>query len=429
MIDGGMAKGWRFRDRAEAGRLLGERLAKQVEPGGVVVLGLPRGGVPVARQVARALGAPLDVFLVRKLGYPGQPELAMGAIASGGVRVLNAEIVRELGLDEQLIDRVAAREGEELARREHAYRGDRPPLDLRGRTVVIVDDGLATGATMRAAVEAVRAHGPQSVTVAVPTASGHSVRELRSSVDELIALVEPEPFHAVGLWYEDFREVSDDEVRRLLQIPAEQAVTAGAAEAALVVPPDARGLVAFAHGSGSSRFSPRNRFVAGVLEEAGLATLLVDLLTRAEEQVDLRTREHRFDVELLAGRVEHAVRWAGSDERTRGLPIGLFGASTGAAAALAAAAREPETVRAVVSRGGRPDLAGPALGAVRAPTLLIVGGNDEVVLNLNSQAAQAMSGAEANLVVVPGATHLFEERGALERVAELARDWFVRYRA
>ena len=192
------------------------------------------------------------------------------------------------------------------------------------------------------------------------------------------------------------------------------------------MPPAARGLVVFAHGSGSSRFSPRNRFVAGVLEEAGLATLLVDLLTTAEERVDLRTREHRFDVELLAGRVEEAVRWAGSDERTRGLPVGLFGASTGAAAALVAAAREPDVVRAVVSRGGRPDLAGPALAEVRAPTLLIVGGDDELVLELNRQAAQAMAGAEADLVVVPGATHLFEERGALERVAELARDWFVR---
>ena len=421
-----MANGWRFRDRAEAGRLLGERLARRLEPGAVVVLGLPRGGVPVARQVARALGAPLDVFLVRKLGFPGQPELAMGAIASGGVRVLNEDIVRELRLDEQLIDRVAAREGEELARRELVYRGERPPLDLRGKAVVVVDDGLATGATMRAAVETVQTREPKAVVVAVPTASGHSVRELRGRVDDVVALIEPEPFHAVGLWYEDFREVSDDQVRQFLQIPPEQAVVAGTADAALVVPPAARGLVVFAHGSGSSRFSPRNRFVAGVLEEAGLATLLVDLLTTAEEMVDLRTREHRFDVDLLAGRVEEAMRWAGSDERTRGLPVGLFGASTGAAAALVAAARTPDVVRAVVSRGGRPDLAGPALAEVRAPTLLIVGGDDELVLELNRQAAQAMAGAEADLVVVPGATHLFEERGALERAAEFARNWFVR---
>src|SRR5437899_807147 len=290
----------RFRDRAEAGRLLGERLGEYAGRGDVVVLGLPRGGVPVAREVARALGAPLDVFLVRKLGLPGQPELAMGAIASGGTRVLNEELVRELRLDDALIERVAEREEAELVRREQAYRGERPPPDLRGRTVVLVDDGLAT--------------------------------------------------------------------------------------------------------------------------------LLVDRLTPGEEEVDLRTREHRFDIELLAGRLLAAAAWAARDERTRELSLGLFGASTGAGAALVAAAREPAAVRAVVSRGGRPDLAGPALAEVRAPTLLVVGGRDGVVLDLNRSAAEAMTGAAAvELEVVRGATHLFEEPGALERVAELARGWFTRF--
>jgi putative phosphoribosyl transferase len=421
-----MRNGVRFRDRGEAGRLLGERVAADLGPRDAIVLGLPRGGVPVARGVARALGAPLDVFLVRKLGYPGQPELAMGAIASGGVRVLNDQLVDELGLDDDLIDRVSEREEKELVRREHAYRGDRSPLELSGKTVVLVDDGLATGATMRAAVEAVQRGDPERVVVAVPTAPPHALGELRDAVDDLVALVAPEPFHAVGLWYEDFREVPDDEVRRLLQLPSEQEVRAGDAGAALVVPDGARGLVVFAHGSGSSRFSPRNRYVAGVLEEAGLATLLVDLLTREEEQVDLRTRELRFDIGLLTERVVGALRWAASLE----LPIGLFGASTGAAAALAAAAREPEKVGAVVSRGGRPDLAGPALAAVRAPTLLIVGGRDELVLELNRRAREEMTQAPVvELEIVPGATHLFEERGALERVAELARDWFLRHSA
>ena len=425
-----MANGGRFRDRAEAGRLLGERLSQYGRSSDVVVLGLPRGGVPVARQVARALGAPLDVFLVRKLGFPGHPELAMGAIASGGIRVLNEELVRELRLTDELIGRVAEREEAELRRREQAYRGDRPPPDLRGRTVVLVDDGLATGATMRAAVEAARSQGPRSVVVAVPVAPRHALRELRDEVDDLVWLLAPDPFHAVGLWYEDFREIPDDEVPRLLGVPAEQAVDAGGAEGALVVPDGAFGLVVFAHGSGSSRFSPRNRYVAGVLEDSGLATLLVDLLTAEEEQVDLRTRELRFDVELLAARVVDVVRWAGSHERLRALPIGLFGASTGAAAALVAAAREPGTVRAGVSRGGRPDLAGPALREVRAPTLLIVGGRDELVLDLNRQAQAAMTqAADVELEVVPGATHLFEERGALERVADLANDWFLRHLA
>jgi putative phosphoribosyl transferase len=419
-----MGNGVRFRDRAEAGRLLGERVAAAVSAREVVVLGLPRGGVPVARGVARALGAPLDVFLVRKLGYPGQPELAMGAIASGGVRVLNEQLVSQLRLDDELIERVAEKEGQELARREVAYRGDRLPLELGGRTAVLVDDGLATGASMRAAVEAVRGAGPESVVVALPTAPPHALRDLQDAVDDLVCLIAPEPFHAVGLWYEDFREVSDDEVRRLLELPAEKEVQAGGAEAALVVPDGAAGLVVFAHGSGSSRFSPRNRYVAGVLEEAGLATLLVDLLTREEERVDFRTREHRFDIDLLTERVADALGWAASLD----LPIGLFGASTGAAAALAAAARDPEAVRAVVSRGGRPDLAGSALSGVQAPTLLIVGGRDELVLDLNRRARDAMKSAAAlALEIVPGATHLFEERGALERVAELARDWFRRY--
>jgi putative phosphoribosyl transferase len=418
----------RFRDRAEAGRLLGERLGAYAGSSDVVVLALPRGGVPVAREVARALGAPLEVFLVRKLGFPGQPELAMGAIASGGTRVLNDELVRELRLDDELIEAVAEREEEELRRRELAYRGERPPPDLRGRTVVLVDDGLATGATMRAAVAAVRSREPRRLVVAVPTAPPHALHELRREVDELVWVIAPDPFHAVGLWYDDFREISDDEVRRLLQLPREDQVDAGGAEGGLVVPEGARGLVLFAHGSGSSRFSPRNRYVAGVLEDAGLATLLVDLLTRDEEQVDLRTRELRFDIGLLAERLLAAAAWAGKDGRTGALPLGLFGASTGAGAALVAAARRPEVVRAVVSRGGRPDLAGLALADVRAPTLLVVGGRDEVVLDLNRQAMEAMTqAAVVELEVVRGATHLFEEPGALERVAELARDWFTRF--
>ncbi|HEV8250225.1 MAG TPA: dienelactone hydrolase family protein [Gaiellaceae bacterium] len=189
----------------------------------------------------------------------------------------------------------------------------------------------------------------------------------------------------------------------------------------LTVPDGARGLVVFAHGSGSSRFSPRNRQVADVLHVAGIGTLLMDLLTAEEEQVDLRTRELRFDIDLLGERVVGAVDWAAA---AQALPFGAFGASTGAAAALVAAAERPELVRAVVSRGGRPDLAGDALPRVRAPTLLIVGGDDPVVLDLNRRAMERLE-AETRLEIVPGASHLFEEPGTLDRVAELARDWFV----
>ena len=418
----------RFHDRAEAGRLLGERLSGYAGRPDVIVLGLPRGGVPVAREVARALGAPFDVFLVRKLGHPGQPELAMGAIAGGGTRVLNEQLVRELRLGEDLIERAVQRERAELERRERAYRGDRPPPELHDRTVVLVDDGLATGATMRAAAAAVHSRGPRRLVVAVPTAPPHALRDLAAEADEVVSLIAPDPFHAVGLWYDDFRELSDDDVRRLLSLPREEEVDAGGAAGNLVVPDGARSLVLFAHGSGSSRGSPRNRYVAGVLADAGHATLLVDLLTPAEERRDLRTRELRFDIELLAARLLGAAGWAAQDRRTREQALGLFGASTGAAAALVAAAREPASVHAVVSRGGRPDLAGPALADVRAPTLLVVGGRDEPVLGLNRQAQQAMRQASAvELEVVRGATHLFEEPGALERVSQLARAWFDRY--
>jgi dienelactone hydrolase len=210
--------------------------------------------------------------------------------------------------------------------------------------------------------------------------------------------------------------------QRTVEIPADGVRLAGD----LVVPPAARGIVVFAHGSGSGRFSPRNRAVAGVLVRAGLATLLMDLLTPEEEAVDLRTRQLRFDIGLLARRVIASIGWLAADASARGLPVGCFGASTGAAAALNAAAERPERVGAVVSRGGRPDLAGEALLRVQAPTLLIVGGNDHDVLRLNVEALAALGG-EARLEVVPGATHLFEEPGALERVTVLARDWFLQH--
>ncbi len=205
-------------------------------------------------------------------------------------------------------------------------------------------------------------------------------------------------------------------------------IQAGSAtlEGDLIIPEGAVGVVLFAHGSGSGRHSPRNRFVARELQAAGLATFLIDLLTPEEEAVDLQTAHLRFDIPLLAERLVAATRWLAADPSTRGLKVGYFGASTGAGAALVAAAAEPERVGAVVSRGGRPDLAGDALPRVRAPTLLIVGGRDLVVLDLN-RAAMARMRTEVRLEIVPGATHLFEEPGALEAVAHLARDWFLRY--
>jgi putative phosphoribosyl transferase len=205
-----------FADRYDAGRRLAAALGKYGNRSDVLVLALPRGGVPVAFEVARALHAPLDLFLVRKLGLPGQPELAMGAIASGGVRVLNDDIVDKLQVSPQELDAVTAEERQELQRRERLYRDDRPAPDVRERIVILVDDGLATGSTMRAAVAALRQQGPGRIVVAVPVGAAQTCAELRAEADEVVCARTPEPFYAVGMWYEDFSQTSDAEVRELL---------------------------------------------------------------------------------------------------------------------------------------------------------------------------------------------------------------------
>ena len=206
-----------FRDRIEAGRTLGQQVKAAVREPYPVVLALPRGGVPVAFEVAQALHADLDIFLVRKLGVPGHEELAMGAIASGGVRVLNDSLVRDLRLPSSLIEIVAAKEQQELARREVLYREGRPPIPLSGRTAILVDDGLATGATMLAAARALRQQKPRHIVVAVPVAAPDACEEFQAHVDEVICAFTPEPFRAVGIWYEDFAQTSDAEVRELLE--------------------------------------------------------------------------------------------------------------------------------------------------------------------------------------------------------------------
>jgi putative phosphoribosyl transferase len=206
-----------FRDRTEAGQLLARKLRRYADRPDVIVLALPRGGVPVAYEVAKALHAPLDIFLVRKLGVPGQEELAMGAIATGGIRVLNEDVVRMLNIPPRVIDSVAAQEARELERRERLYRGDRPAPDVTGRTVILVDDGLATGSSMRAAVAALRQKNPSRIVVAVPIAAAATCREFEAEVDEIVCYATPEPFYSVGLWYEDFSQTADEEIRQLLE--------------------------------------------------------------------------------------------------------------------------------------------------------------------------------------------------------------------
>jgi putative phosphoribosyl transferase len=440
-----------LRDRSEAGQKLAEQLGGLMGRQDLLVLGLPRGGVPVAYEIAKALHAPLDILVVRKLGVPGHEELALGALTSGGLRVLNTEIVDALAISDREIEAVVAREQQEIDRRERAYRGDRPPLDIRGKTVILVDDGIATGATLRAAIAALRSQAPARLIVAVGVAPPETCEDLEAEVDELVCLLKPDPFWAVGLWFADFAATSDEEVRTLLaradellhKEKGEQAMTVTSKapstpiavqirtgkvilEGDLSIPAGAQGLVLFAHGSGSSRFSPRNHFVAQVLQEGGLATLLFDLLTTGEEEIDLHTRHLRFDIDLLAGRLVAATDWVLQQPEAQTLKIGYFGSSTGAAAALIAATQRPEVVAAVVSRGGRPDLALPVLGQVKAPTLLIVGGNDQAVIEMNQQALAQLR-SEAKLEIVPGASHLFEEPGTLEAAAHLARAWFQQH--
>jgi predicted phosphoribosyltransferase len=207
----------RFHDRVDAGRQLAVELSDYANQSDVLVLGLPRGGVPVAFEVARALNATLDVFLVRKLGLPGYEELAMGAIASGGIRVMNDDVMRMANVSPSMVEAVTEREKRELARREREYRGNRPQPEIRGHTVILVDDGLATGSTMRAAAEALKLEKPKRLIVAVPVAAPDTCDAFRDQVDEIICAITPEPFHAVGLWYEDFSQTSDEEVRELLR--------------------------------------------------------------------------------------------------------------------------------------------------------------------------------------------------------------------
>jgi putative phosphoribosyl transferase len=423
-----------FRDRREAGRRLAERLSglRGSEP---LVLGLPRGGVPVAYEVARALDAPLDILVVRKLGVPFQPELGMGAVGEDGVRVLNPEVLREAGVSEAQVAEVEARERAEVEERAKRLRGGRPPVPLVGRTVIIVDDGLATGGTARAAIHVARARGAERVVLAVPVAPPDTVAALAREADEVIAVETPEPFFAIGGWYADFTPTSDTEVVDLIaaagavggadkEVDDEVEIPAGrrSLPGHLTVPAGAIGVVVFAHGSGSGRHSPRNQAVAGALTASGLGTLLFDLLTPEEES----DRSNVFDIPLLGKRLGLATAWLVDQPVVGDLPLGYFGASTGAAAALWAAAEPEPPVGAIVSRGGRPDLAGARLEAVRAPTLLIVGGRDDAVLELNREAAQRLR-CEHRIEIVPGATHLFEEPGALEAVSELASRWFAEH--
>lgn len=427
-----------FDNRVDAGGRLGDRLLS-LRGQDVVVLGLPRGGVPVAHEVARMLDAPLDVIVVRKLGVPSQPELAMGAIGEEGARVLDERTLQYLGVTDAQLEQVEERERAVLEARTARFREGRERVDLTGRTALVVDDGIATGSTARVACRIARQLGAGRVVLAVPVAPQEALDRV-TEADEVVCLATPSSFVAVGQHYRDFAATQDDEVVALLdaarrrheaRLPAaapgreaDVRVPAGTVQLAahLHLPAPGAGVVVFAHGSGSGRHSPRNQYVASVLQDAGLGTLLLDLLTDEEEA----ERANVFDVELLARRLLLATAWLREQPGAAGSPVGWFGASTGAGAALWAAAEPGAPVAAVVSRGGRPDLAGERLRSVRAPTLLVVGSQDREVLGLNRWAQESMR-CPTRLAVVEGATHLFQEPGTLAEAAGLARDWFRRH--
>lgn len=420
-----------FKDRKEAGVKLAEAL-KGYQKDHPLILGIPRGGIPIAAEVAQRLDADLDLLMVKKIGAPGNPELAIGAVSEDGVPWFNTSIVGRLGIKTGMLKTLAENKTTEVKSQIQRLRGSKPALALQGRTLIVIDDGIATGATMLAVIQLLRSRKPKKLIVATPVAPASSVEEIKKLADEVVCLETPYPFFAVGDWYDDFRQVSDEEVLQLLHGHASSHTPSLEREilfhdgdveltADLQLVENMKGLVIFAHGSGSSRHSPRNKYVAKELNKAGFGTLLADLLSESESE----NRKNVFDIELLIRRLLRVTEATSHHTDLAQVPLAYFGASTGAAAALGAAARSFRSIFAVVSRGGRPDLADKYLSLVKTPTLLLVGGDDHAVIPLNEQAAKRLK--TSKVVLIPGATHLFEEPGALEEVVEYSADWFSQF--
>jgi putative phosphoribosyl transferase len=462
-----------FRNRADAGRVLAYSLGHYASDPGVVVLGLARGGMPVAREVATAMGVTLGVLAARRIGVPGIEEVALGAIAEGNRRFVADAVSRYIGVPSDLVERLTAGERVELERRASLYHAGQPLPDLEGRTVVLVDDGLVTGSTLRAAARAVRDARPKRVVAAVPVATRWGASEVRAEVDELLVLVTPARFEVVARSYADYPAVSDDDVlallggrirrvswtvrdiserlgaafggadarardhERTIAIPVADGVVAGD----LGVPAPGmfrgvsqrsrgvRGLAILANAGGSSRNNFRKRYIAGRLRLGGFATLRLDLLTSEEQRagVDGAPVGHDLEreVERLAARLASVCGWVADASIAGAHRTVLVGSGLGAAVALVTAARRPDWIWSVIARAGRVDLAAHASGQVCAPVLLVVGATDRETLTANAHALRKFPRG-AQLVTVPHAGHGFEEPGALGAVGEHVIGWLDR---
>jgi putative phosphoribosyl transferase len=424
-----------YRDRHHAGVVLARELSCYAGHHSLVIA-IPHGGVPVGAAVAQALRAELDIMVVHKLGVPGHPHIAAGALTSSGAANINHRAMGSFGVSPVALERALEKERIVLEQHERELRSGRPAKSVTGRTVIVVDDGIATGTTLRTALTALRARGASKLVVAVPVAAAQTLEALRQEADEIVCPSIAAPFFTIGQSYEDFSPVSAAFAKRLLDdhdtaaesarrnaslVAHELLLRLGDVRIAgtLTIPDGARGIVIFLHGSGSNRFSPRNTFIARTLERAGFATLLVDLLTAEEQAEDAEAHELGNDISLLGRRAIAILDWVYLNADLSKLPLALFGSSSGAAAAMIAAAERPKQVLGIVSRGGRPDLAEQALPKVAAKTLLIVGSNDHAVLELNRAAALRLR-APHRLELIADATHLFTEPDSLERVSELS---------
>jgi putative phosphoribosyl transferase len=434
-----------FLDRADAGRRLAGVVRDRLRPAPdeVVVVGLSRGGVPVAREVARALDAPLDVMVVRKLGVPFQPELAMGAVAEDGGRYVDQGIVAAAGVTAEELAVAEQRERLEVGVRALRYRGRRRPLPLSGRVAVLIDDGLATGATIMAACRTARTRGAREVVVAVPVSPSETLRKVAAEADEVLAVQVPRDFLSVGQWYRNFEQVTDEDVARCLAEPATARASSGSHAAPvpgsypvqvserlvtvqidgirlhgdLTLPAAATGLVVVADGGGEGRRDWHNRRLASKLTRVGLATALFDLLTAPERSWSV----NRLDVELLAERLVMLTQRVRAD-----FPwIAYYGTGPGAAAILRVAARPDAELAALVARNGRLDLVTPWLAQVRAPTLLLVDHGDGGSLRRNKEGMAHLQ-CPNKLTVLPEPPAP-GETGRLDTAAEHATAWILNH--